>query len=122
VKLDVLYEVDVPKPWSKPHPYGQREAEQRAFREALQQIRLADEMGFRTCWCVEHHFREGRSHSSAPEVIIGALSQITERIRHTDPSCLCPSSTPPFTRKHKSRPRSARDSSVSAHSFRPVHA
>jgi alkanesulfonate monooxygenase SsuD/methylene tetrahydromethanopterin reductase-like flavin-dependent oxidoreductase (luciferase family) len=81
VKLDVLYEVDVPMPWKKPHPYGQREAEQRAYAEALQQIRLADEMGFRTCWCVEHHFREGRSHSSAPEVLIGALSQITEQIR-----------------------------------------
>ena len=81
MKLDVLYEVDVPKPWGKPHPYGQREAEQRAYAEALEQIRLADELGFRTVWCVEHHFREGRSHSPAPEVLIGALSQITEQIR-----------------------------------------
>lgn len=30
---------------------------------------------------VEHHFREGRSHMPAPEVVIGALSQITSRIR-----------------------------------------
>ncbi len=81
VKLDLLYEVDVPKPWGKPHPYGQREAEQAAYREAIAQIRLADEMGFHTSWHVEHHFREGRSHCSAPEVLIGALSQVTERIR-----------------------------------------
>lgn len=81
VKLDLLYEVDVPKPWSKPHPHGQREAEQAAYREAIAQIRLADEMGFHTSWHVEHHFREGRSHCSAPEVLIGALSQVTERIR-----------------------------------------
>jgi alkanesulfonate monooxygenase SsuD/methylene tetrahydromethanopterin reductase-like flavin-dependent oxidoreductase (luciferase family) len=81
MKLDLLYEVDVPRPWPGPHPYGQRAAEQEAYRDAVAQIRLADEMGFYTTWHVEHHFREGRSHSSAPEVLIGALSQVTERIR-----------------------------------------
>jgi alkanesulfonate monooxygenase SsuD/methylene tetrahydromethanopterin reductase-like flavin-dependent oxidoreductase (luciferase family) len=81
VKLDLLYEVDVPKPWPGPHPHGQRAAEQAAYREAIAQIRLADELGFHTSWHVEHHFREGRSHCPAPEVLIGALSQVTERIR-----------------------------------------
>jgi alkanesulfonate monooxygenase SsuD/methylene tetrahydromethanopterin reductase-like flavin-dependent oxidoreductase (luciferase family) len=82
MKLDLLYEVDAPKPWSGgPHPYGQRQAEQRAYREALEQIRRADELGFHTVWAVEHHFREGRSHCPAPEVLLGALSQCTERIR-----------------------------------------
>jgi hypothetical protein len=33
VKLDLLYEIDVPKPWGKPHPYGQREAGQRAYAQ-----------------------------------------------------------------------------------------
>ena len=81
MKLDLLYEIDVPKPWPGPHPYGQREAEQRAYREALEQIKLADTLGFNCTWHVEHHFREGRSHSPAPEVIIGALSQCTENLR-----------------------------------------
>ncbi len=81
MKLDLLYEVDVPKPWGKPHPYGQREAEQQAYAEALEQIKLADGLGFNTVWCVEHHFREGRSHSPAPEVLIGALSQATKNMR-----------------------------------------
>src|SRR3954464_14548385 len=81
MKLDLLYEIDVPKPWAKPHPYGQREAEQRAYREALEQIKLGDKLGFHTTWNVEHHFREGRSHSPAPEVIIGALSQATKNLR-----------------------------------------
>jgi alkanesulfonate monooxygenase SsuD/methylene tetrahydromethanopterin reductase-like flavin-dependent oxidoreductase (luciferase family) len=81
VKLDLLYEIDVPKPWGVPHPYGQREAEQRAYAEALEQIALADALGFHTVWCVEHHFREGRSHSPAPEVILGALSQRTRNLR-----------------------------------------
>jgi len=80
MKLDLLYEVDAPKPWSKAHPYGQREAEQRAYREAIEQICLADKLGFNTIWAVEHHFREGRSHCPAPEVLLGALSQITENI------------------------------------------
>jgi alkanesulfonate monooxygenase SsuD/methylene tetrahydromethanopterin reductase-like flavin-dependent oxidoreductase (luciferase family) len=81
MKLDLLYEVDAPKPWGKPHPWGQREREQRAYREAVEQIKLADRMGFHTIWAVEHHFREGRSHCPAPEVLLGALSQVTERIR-----------------------------------------
>jgi alkanesulfonate monooxygenase SsuD/methylene tetrahydromethanopterin reductase-like flavin-dependent oxidoreductase (luciferase family) len=81
LKLDLLYEIDVPRPWAKPHPWGQREGEQHAYAEALEQIRLADQVGFNTVWCVEHHFREGRSHSPAPEVLIGALTQITEQIR-----------------------------------------
>lgn len=79
--LDVLYEIDVPRPWRGAHPHGQRAAEQRAYREAVEQIRLADRMGFRTVWAVEHHFREGRSHCPAPEVLLGHLAGLTERIR-----------------------------------------
>ncbi|HEX5268375.1 MAG TPA: LLM class flavin-dependent oxidoreductase [Acidimicrobiales bacterium] len=81
MKLDLLYEIDVPKPWAGTHPYGQRQAEQTAYREAFEQIRLADRFGFHTTWHVEHHFREGRSHSPAPEVVLGALSQCTENLR-----------------------------------------
>lgn len=82
MKLDLLYEVDAPRPWTDgPHPYGQRRREQRAYREAIEQIKLADKLGFHTIWAVEHHFREGRSHCPAPEVLLGALSQVTERIR-----------------------------------------
>jgi alkanesulfonate monooxygenase SsuD/methylene tetrahydromethanopterin reductase-like flavin-dependent oxidoreductase (luciferase family) len=81
VKLDLLYEIDVPKPWAGTHPWGQRQAEQRAYREALEQVEMADGLGFNCSWHVEHHFREGRSHCPAPEVVIGALSQRTEQIR-----------------------------------------
>jgi alkanesulfonate monooxygenase SsuD/methylene tetrahydromethanopterin reductase-like flavin-dependent oxidoreductase (luciferase family) len=82
MKLDLLYEIDVAKPWGpKPHPYGQREHEQRLYREVIEQVKLADRMGFHTTWHVEHHFREGRSHCPAPEVLLGALSQVTENIR-----------------------------------------
>src|SRR5919205_754340 len=90
MKLDLLYEVDVPKPWAKPHPYGQREAEQRAYREAIEQIKLGDRVGFQTVWCVEHHFREGRSHSPSSEVVLGALSQVTQNLRLGFGVTLCP--------------------------------
>ena len=56
MKLDLLYEFQPKiKPWAKPHPYGQREAEQKAYREAIEQIKLADRFGFNTVWSVEHH-------------------------------------------------------------------
>ena len=81
MKLDLLYEVDVAKPWDGPHTYGQRRSEQKAYREAIEQIKLADDYGFNCVWMVEHHFREGRSHCPAPEVWIGALSQATKNLR-----------------------------------------
>ena len=81
MKLDLLYEVDAPKPWGKPHPWGQREREQKAYKDAVEQIKLADTFGFNTIWAVEHHFREGRSHCPASEVFLGALSMVTENIK-----------------------------------------
>ena len=91
MKLDLLYEIDVPKPWGdKPHPYGQREHEQKAYKEAFEQIKLADRYGFNTIWSVEHHFREGRSHSPSSEVVLGALSQVTQNLRLGFGVTLCP--------------------------------
>lgn len=97
MKLDIMYEIDAPKPWNGAHPYGQRDAEQQAYRETLEQVRKADEAGFNTVWLVEHHFREGRSHCPAPEVVHGAFSQITEQIRLGFGVCLMPHEfTPPM--------------------------
>jgi alkanesulfonate monooxygenase SsuD/methylene tetrahydromethanopterin reductase-like flavin-dependent oxidoreductase (luciferase family) len=81
MKLDLLYEIDATEPWEGPHPQGQRMRERRAYREAIEQIKLADSLGYHTVWLVEHHFREGRSHCPAPEVVLGALSQVTRNIR-----------------------------------------
>ena len=81
MKLDLFYEIDVPRPWPGEHPDGQRKAEQQAYKEALEQIQFADSLGFYTCWLVEHHFREGRSHCPTPEAVHGALSQLTENLR-----------------------------------------
>ena len=55
--------------------------EQRAFESLIEQVCLADELGYTTAWMVEHHFTRGFSHSSAPDIVLSALSRITERIR-----------------------------------------
>lgn len=79
--LSLLYEFDVPQPWEGAHPWGQRNAERRVYKENIEQIVLADKLGFDTVWCVEHHFRENRSHMPSNEVVLGALSQITDQIK-----------------------------------------
>src|SRR3954452_19318824 len=82
MKLDLLYEFQPKiKPWAKPHPYGQREAEQRTYDEAIEEIQFADKLGFNTVWCVEHHFRDGRSACPTPEAVLGGLALTTENIR-----------------------------------------
>ena len=82
MKLDLLYEIQ-PKvrPWDLPHPYGQRQAEQEAYDEAIAQIQLADRLGFNTVWVVEHHFRDSRSACPSSEVVLGGLALSTEQIR-----------------------------------------
>src|SRR5262249_57690608 len=71
----IFYEIQVNS------PLKHREREAQVFHEVLEQVALADEMGFSNFWSVEHHFQPGFSHSSAPEVLYGALSQRTSRIR-----------------------------------------
>ncbi len=51
------------------------------IEETLEQCILADEVGFDYIWLVEHHFLTGFSMSPCPEVIFGALSRQTKRIR-----------------------------------------
>ena len=51
------------------------------YKETLEQCALADKVGFDELWFVEHHFLTGFSGSPCPEVMFGALSQVTKRIR-----------------------------------------
>src|SRR5437762_9864377 len=74
MKFGIFYEHQIPRPWDEHSEY-------RVLNESLDQIELADRMGFDVCWEVEHHFLEEYSHSSAPEVFLGAASQRTKRIR-----------------------------------------
>jgi len=74
MRFGLFYEHQIPRPWSEG-------AEERLLQEALEQIELADRVGFEYVWEVEHHFLEEYSHSSAPEVFLAAASQRTRRIR-----------------------------------------
>jgi len=74
VKFGIFYEHQLPRPWDE-------ESEYRLFHQSLDQIELADRLGFEYAWEVEHHFLEEYSHSSAPEVFLAAASQRTRNIR-----------------------------------------
>jgi alkanesulfonate monooxygenase SsuD/methylene tetrahydromethanopterin reductase-like flavin-dependent oxidoreductase (luciferase family) len=58
-----------------------KQVEQDVFTNCLNQIELADQLGFGSVWFVEHHFVRGFSHSSSPEMLLAAASQRTSRIR-----------------------------------------
>ena len=70
----LFYEICVPRPWDP----GK---EAQIIRDVVEQVRYAEEMGFRNVWLTEHHFLEEFSHCSAPEVLLGAFSQVTTEMR-----------------------------------------
>lgn len=74
MKFGIFYEHQLPRPWEEGD-------ELRLIQDALEQVELADKLGFDVCWEVEHHFLEEYSHSSAPEVFLAACSQRTKDIR-----------------------------------------
>ena len=74
MQFGLFYELQLPRPWDE-------DSEYRLFKEALDQIELADALGFDTVWCTEHHFMEEYAHLAAPEVFLAAASQRTKRIR-----------------------------------------
>jgi alkanesulfonate monooxygenase SsuD/methylene tetrahydromethanopterin reductase-like flavin-dependent oxidoreductase (luciferase family) len=74
VKFGVFYELQLPRPWHSGD-------EARLFHEALDQVVLADRLGYDYAWEVEHHFLDEYSHSSAPEVFLAAAAARTKTIR-----------------------------------------
>ncbi|HEY3190581.1 MAG TPA: LLM class flavin-dependent oxidoreductase, partial [Solirubrobacteraceae bacterium] len=74
MRFSIFYEHQLPQPWDD-------DAEHRLLTEALEQVELADRLGYDTVWAVEHHFLEEYSHSSASDVFLAACSQRTENIR-----------------------------------------
>jgi alkanesulfonate monooxygenase SsuD/methylene tetrahydromethanopterin reductase-like flavin-dependent oxidoreductase (luciferase family)/putative sterol carrier protein len=74
VRFSLLYELQLPRPWAAG-------AEHRLLTEALEQIALADRLGFDAVWAAEHHFLEEYSHAGAPGVFLGAAAARTKDIR-----------------------------------------
>lgn len=74
MKFGIFYEHQLPRDWDE-------HSEHTLIKNSLDQIALADELGYDYAWEVEHHFLEEYSHSSAPEVFLAAASQRTRNIR-----------------------------------------
>lgn len=74
MQFGIFYEHQIPRPWNEGD-------ELKLFQDALDQVELADRLGYDYVWEVEHHFLEEYSHSSAPEVFLAACSQRTKKIR-----------------------------------------
>ncbi|MFA9461793.1 LLM class flavin-dependent oxidoreductase [Thiohalorhabdus sp. Cl-TMA] len=73
MNFDLFFELAVPE-------HGGR-GESQVFAETLEEVALADRLGFSTAWLVEHHFMREYSHSSAPELFLAAASQRTRALR-----------------------------------------
>ncbi|MEZ4290047.1 MAG: LLM class flavin-dependent oxidoreductase [Myxococcota bacterium] len=82
MKFGIFHELATPRPFTA-------ENERKVLMNALEQVRVADEVGFDTVWAVEHHFLEGYSHSSAPELFLTACAMQTERIRIGHGAVVC---------------------------------
>src|SRR5262249_52535113 len=73
-EIRTLLQLSVPRPWT-------RESERTVYDNALEQVKLADELGFDQVWAVEHHFLEEYSHCPAPELFLTACAMVTRKIR-----------------------------------------
>ncbi len=74
MQFSLFYELQLPRPWDE-------DSEYKLFNDTLDQIELADRLGYDCVWATEHHFMEEYSHLSAPEVLLAAASQRTRNIR-----------------------------------------
>ncbi|MFN0094948.1 MAG: LLM class flavin-dependent oxidoreductase [Dehalococcoidia bacterium] len=74
MKFGIFFEHSVLKPWDDRSEY-------RVLKQGVEQVEVADEVGFDQCWEVEHHFLEEYSHSPAPEVFLSYCAARTKRIR-----------------------------------------
>ena len=74
MNFGLIYELSVPRPWTSA-------AEKLVYDRALEQVRVADGLGFDQVWAVEHHFLEEYSHCSAPDLFLTACAMQTDRMR-----------------------------------------
>jgi len=82
MRFGIFYELSVPRPFAPG-------VERAVYENALEQVRLADELGFDTVWAVEHHFLEEYSHCSAPELFLTACAMQTKQIRVGHGAVVC---------------------------------
>ncbi len=74
MKFGIMFELSTPRPFT-------RQTQRAVYENALEQARVAEEAGFDSAWCVEHHFMEEYSHSSSPDIFLAALARETHTMR-----------------------------------------
>lgn len=62
-------------------PQHDKSAAQEVFRDLVNQVSIADQVGFHTVWNVEHHFLPDLSQASNNDVLLGAYAAATSNIR-----------------------------------------
>jgi alkanesulfonate monooxygenase SsuD/methylene tetrahydromethanopterin reductase-like flavin-dependent oxidoreductase (luciferase family) len=82
MQFGLFFELSVPRPFTGG-------IERAVYERSLEQVRLADALGFDTVWAVEHHFLEEYSHCSAPEIFLTACAMQTTRIRVGHGAVVC---------------------------------
>lgn len=72
MKFSIIYEAQM----VDPSPASER----RCFHEMVEQVKLAEEVGFDTIWAVEHTALTQYAHMSAPETFLAFIAGATSRI------------------------------------------
>ena len=72
MKFSLIYEAQTADP--------SRAGDHRVFAEIMEQVRLAEDVGFDVIWAVEHHALSMYAHMSAPESFLAFVAGATSRI------------------------------------------
>ncbi len=74
-------------------PVAAARGEARALHETVELARAADRLGYHRFWVAEHH-GGGMLASSAPEILIGRIASVTERLRVGSGGMMLPNHAP----------------------------
>jgi alkanesulfonate monooxygenase SsuD/methylene tetrahydromethanopterin reductase-like flavin-dependent oxidoreductase (luciferase family) len=83
IQLDIFSELQRAEP-------ADPSRERQVYFDAIEQARLADQMGYGCWWTVEHHGATEFSYSAVPEMMLGTLARETERIHLGHSGVLAP--------------------------------
>ncbi|WP_157215221.1 LLM class flavin-dependent oxidoreductase [Flavisphingomonas formosensis] len=80
MKFSIIYEAQLTD--------TSRESEHQMFQDMIEQVKLAEELGFDCIWAVEHHALTQYAHMSAPETFLAFVAGMTKRI-HVGHGVVC---------------------------------
>ena len=74
MRFGLINELSTPRPFTA-------QTQKAVYENAIEQAVVAEQSGFSSCWCVEHHFLEEYSHSSCPDLFLMAVARATKTLR-----------------------------------------